>query len=103
MLQIRLGPNETPLFIEGLLELYTKLDIPKKAQMFETFIIEEYHTPTDSPPYATTIFYERGRQIITMLSCILGYTTDEHVDEVVLAFISIFCPGKPPNTVYNFA
>jgi len=38
-----------------------------------------------------------------MLSCILGYTIDEHVDEVVLAFLSIFYPGKPPTIVYNFS
>ena len=38
-----------------------------------------------------------------MLSCILGYTIDEHVDEVVLGFLSIFFPGKPPATLYNYA
>jgi len=103
MLLIQPGPNETPLSIEGLLELYIKLDLPKKSHIFQTFIIEESHTLTDSPPYGATMFSERGRQIITMLSCILGYTTDEHVDEVVITFLSIFFPGKPPTTVYNFA
>lgn len=38
-----------------------------------------------------------------MLSCILGYTTNEHVDEFVLAFLSIFFPGKSPTIVYNYA
>jgi len=38
-----------------------------------------------------------------MLSCILGYTTDEHVDEPILGFLSIFCLGKPPIIVFNFA
>lgn len=38
-----------------------------------------------------------------MLSCILGYTSDEHVDEVILAFLSIFTPGKPPTIMYNYA
>ena len=99
MLQIQPGPNQTHLFNEGLLELYINLDLPNKARIFQTFIIDESHIPTDSPPYAATIFSERRRQIITMLSCILGYTTDEHVDEVVLAFISIFFLGKPPTTI----
>jgi len=71
--------------------------------MFQTFILEEAHIPTESPPYSTTIFSERARQIVTMLSSILGYTTDEHLDEPILAFLSIFCPGKPPMTVFNFA
>lgn len=103
MPQIQASQNETPLSIEGLLELYTKLDIPKKPQIIQTFIIKESHTPTDSPPYAATIFSKRGRQIITMLSCILGYTIDEHVDEVVLTFLSIFFLGKPPTIIYNYA
>jgi len=103
MPQIQSSQNETPLSIEGFLDLYTKLDIPKKAQILQTFIIKESHTTKYSPPYATTIFSETGRQIITMLSCILGYTIDEHVDEVVLDFISIFCPGKPPAIMYNYA
>ena len=38
-----------------------------------------------------------------MLSCILGYTSDEHVDEVIMAFISIFTPGKPPAIMYDYA
>ena len=38
-----------------------------------------------------------------MPSCILGYTSGEHVDEVVLAFLSIFSPGKPPVVIYNYA
>ena len=38
-----------------------------------------------------------------MLSCILGYTIDEHVDKPILAFISIFCPGKPLVIVFNFS
>ena len=62
MLQIQPGLNETPLSIEALLELYTNLDLPKKTQIFQNFIIYESHTPTDIPPYAATI----------LLSCILG-------------------------------
>ena len=71
MLQIQPGPNETPLSIEDLLELYTKVDLPNIAQIFKTFIIEESHTPINSPPYDAMIFSKRGRKIIIMLSCIL--------------------------------
>jgi len=103
MLQVQPSPNETPLSIEGLLDLYTKLDPPRIDQIFQTFIIKECHTPTKIPPYVATIFFKRGREIITMLSCILGYTSDEHVYEVVFAFLSIFFLGKPPATMYNYA
>jgi len=67
MMQVQPNPNETSLSISDLLDLYVKLDLAKMAQIFQTFIIEDRHTPTDSPPYATTIFSERSRQIITML------------------------------------
>ena len=84
MLQIQPSPNEIPLSIEALLELYTKLDLPKRAQIIQTFIIEESYTPIDNPLYAATIFSKKARQIITMLSYTLGYTTDEHVDGLCL-------------------
>lgn len=103
MLQIQSSQNETPLSIEGLLDLYTKLDLPKMAHIFQTFIREESHTPNDSPPYVATIFSKRERQIITMLSWILEYTYDEHVDEVVLSLLSIFSPSKPPTTIDKYA
>ena len=37
-----------------------------------------------------------------MLSFILGYFTDEHIDESILGFLSIFVPGQPPAVIYNF-
>lgn len=38
-----------------------------------------------------------------MLSCNLGYTSDEHVDEVIMVFLSIFTPGKPPTIMFDYA
>ena len=48
-------------------------------------------------------FPEGTRHIISMLSFILGYFTDEHTDESILGFLSIFVPGQPPAVIYNFA
>jgi len=56
MLQVQPSPNETPRSIEVLLDPYTKLDLPRIAQIFQTFIIEECHTPTETPSYVATIF-----------------------------------------------
>jgi len=103
MLQVQHSPNQTPLSIGDLLDLYITLDLFNIRQIFQNFIIEEGHTPTDTPPYVATIFSETGRHIITMLSCILGYTRDENVDEVNLACLSIFTLGKPPAIMYNYA
>ena len=38
-----------------------------------------------------------------MLSFILGYFIDEHVDVAVLGFLSTFTPGQPPATIFNFS
>lgn len=94
MLQIHPKPNEAPFSIENLIDPYLKLYLPKRSQILQTFLLEKSQVPTDNPPYFATIFSERARQIVTMLSCILGYITNEHVDEPILSFLSIFCPSK---------
>jgi len=38
-----------------------------------------------------------------MISCIFRCTSDEFVDEVIMAFLSIFTPGKPPAILYDYA
>lgn len=103
MLQIHHSPNLTPLSIGNLLDPYIMLDPVKIKQIFQNFIIQVCHTPKYTPPYVATIFSETGKHIITMLSCILGYTIDEHVDEVIMAFLSIFTPGKPLVIMYDYA
>lgn len=103
MLQVQPGPNLTPRSIGDLLDQYTKLSPSRLAQIFQTFIAKEQHIPIDARPYVFAIFFERGKQIVTMISCILAYTTDEFIDELILAFMSIFMPGKPPAILYNYA
>jgi len=103
MLQIQLGHNLIPLSIGDLLDQYSKLSLSKLAQIFQTFIVEERYIPEDPPPYVSAMFFERGKQIITMISCVLGYSTDEFVDELVLAFMSIYTLGQPPVVLYNYA
>lgn len=103
MLQVQLGPNLTPLSIADLLDQYTKLSPSKLAQLFQNFIVEEKHIPKDAPPYVSAISSERRNYIITMISHVLGCTIDEFVDDLILAFMSIFTLGKPPTIIYNYA
>lgn len=44
-----------------------------------------------------------GRDIITMFACILDFTTNEYVDEITFPYMSIFTPGKPPATKFDYA
>lgn len=71
--------------------------------MLQTFIRNERHIPKDPPPYVATIFYPFGQAIVEMISCVLGYTTGECINETILAFMSIFTPGLPPTVTYDYA
>ena len=102
MLQIQPKPNEAPFSIENLIDLYLKLDLPERSQLFQNFLLEKTQVPTDNPPYSTTILFEMTRQIVTMLSYILGYTIDEHVDEPILGFLSILFPRQPSSYSFEF-
>ena len=103
MLQIQPKPDEAPLSIEILIELYLKPDFSKRFQIFQTFLPPSVETPKSNPPYSASIFSKRTRQIVTMLSCIIGYFLDEYVDASVLGFLSIVFPGPPPYSTFKFS
>lgn len=50
-----------------------------------------------------TIFSDLGRYIIEMISSVLGQTTTEFVDEIIVAFMSIYSPGQPPMIMFDYA
>ena len=58
--------------------------------------------PKINPAYSSSKFPEGSRHVISMLSFILGYFTDEHTDESILHFLSTFVPGQPPSVIYNY-
>jgi len=103
MLQYQLGPNLSPLSIEDMLDQYPKLSPTKLAQLFQTFIREKKHIPEDSPPYVSAFFSPWGQNIVAMISCVLGYSRSEYIDEIILAFMSIYTLGQPPATIYDFS
>jgi len=50
-----------------------------------------------------TIFSKLGQDIIAMISSVFGQTTSEFVDEIIIAFMSIYSPGQPPTIVFDYA
>lgn len=38
-----------------------------------------------------------------MVSCLLGYPSDQWVDEVILAFLSVFSAGDKPSLIFNYS
>lgn len=51
----------------------------------------------------STIFCDLGWDIIEMISNVLGQTTSEFVDEIIIAFMSIYSPRQPPAIMFDYA
>lgn len=62
----------------------------------------EQYISENPPPYMTGSFTSLGRDIITMISCILGSTTNKYVDEMTFAYMTIFTPRQPPVAKYDY-
>ena len=103
MLQLKPDPKAVPLSIEALTKLYIGLDFPKRFQIFQVFMPLHVEIPQINPPYSTSKFPKCSRHVISMLSFILGYFTDEHTDESILGFLSTFAPEQPPSIIFNSA
>jgi len=93
----------TPLSIGDLLDLFLKLNPAILAHIIQTFIIEEKYTLEEPPPYLYTIFSPFGQEIVAMISNVLGYTTSEYIDEIILAFMSICTPRQPLVGIYGYS
>ena len=48
------------------------------------------------------MFRERTKHIIFLASCLLGYYTDQWVDEPILGYLSIFSKKHKPAFMYNY-
>ena len=69
----------------------------------QNFMPNHVNLPKVNPPYDTFDFPEGSRQIISMLSFILGYANDEFTDASILGFLSTLSPRQHPELVFNFA
>ena len=103
MLQLQFDPREVPLSIEALTQLYLGLDFPKRFMIFQNFMPSHVDIPKLNPPYSTSKFPEGSRHVISMLSFILGYFTNEFTDESILGFLSTLSPGQPPAVIFEFS
>lgn len=85
------------------MELYNKLTFPQGAQIFESFLPKNVELPRTSPPYPASIFPEMSKKVISMVTRLLGYYTDQWVDEIVLGFLSTFAVCKQPSLLFNYS
>ena len=71
--------------------------------IFQNFMPSHVDIPKINPPYSTAKFPKGSRQIISMLSFILEYFTDEYIDESIFGFLSTMSPSQPPTVIFDYA
>ena len=49
------------------------------------------------------MFPEMTRQVISIVSFLLGYPTDQWVDEIILGFLSVFSAGEKLSMIFNYS
>ena len=83
--------------------MYLDLDFPRKFEILQNFMPNHVNLPKVNPPYDTFDFPEGSRQIISMLSFILGYVNDEFIDASILRFLSTLSPEQQPELVFDIS
>ena len=92
-----------PFSHESLIEAYQNLDFTKRSHTLELFLAIDSPLPKRNPPYDSSMFPERTKQITTIFSYMLGYNSDQYVNEAILGFLSIFSADSKPTILYNFS
>ena len=94
--------NSASFSLEALTQLYQKLDFATRAKIFKIFLPENAQLPKKNFPYPSFISPHQAKQIISIISYILGYYSDQWVDEPILGFLSIFSTDSKPSILFNF-
>jgi hypothetical protein len=79
------------------------MNFPQRAQIFELFLPPSTQFPAINPPYPSSMFSTKGNQIISSLCTLLGYYSNQGVDEPILVFLSIFSTDEKPTTHFDFS
>jgi hypothetical protein len=103
MMQIPRTESAFPFNLEILMELYQNLSFPQRTQIFELFLPQDAQLPKKNPPYHSSMFSKRGNQVISSLCYLLGYFSDEWVDEPILGFLSIFSAKEHATTQFDYS
>jgi hypothetical protein len=102
MMQIPRTESVSPFNLEVIIELYQKLSFPQRAQIFELFLPQAAQLPKTNPPYPSSLLSVKGNQIISSLCALLGYFSDQWVDEPILGFLSIFSTEEKPTMQFDY-
>jgi hypothetical protein len=103
MMQVTHAESASPFSLEILTELYQRMTFPQRAHIFELFLPTSAPLPSTNPPYPSSMFSTQGNQIISSLCALLGYYSDQWVDEPILGFLSIFSNDEQPTTQFDYS
>jgi len=96
------SPNSlTPLSMQHLIDQGAKLSSAQITRIAQSFMKPD--SPQRPPPILHVWFNDIGKILMDMITYILGYNTNEYVDETILVMLSMFTPGKHPSVQYDYA
>lgn len=90
-------------YVPSPMDLYHKLTFPWRDQIFESFLPKDDQLPKKIPPYPTSMFPQKAKQAIFLVSFLLGYQLDQWVDEPIVGFLPIFSKEHKPTFMFNFS
>jgi hypothetical protein len=102
MMQVTRAESASSFSLEILTELYLKITVPQRAQIFEIFLPTSAPLSSTNPSYPSSMFSTKGNQIISSLCALLGYYSDQWVDEPILGFLSIFSNDEQLTTQFDY-
>jgi len=102
MLHFQTAKKLTPLSLFDLIEQGGKLSNAQITKINQLFLDLGSQT-IRSPPISHVYLNRLGRDMVDMISYVLGYNSTECVDETVLVLMAMFSPGKPPSVCYDYA
>lgn len=91
-----------PLSMGFLLKKGSQLPIAEITWIVKLFMKLDCQSQ-GPPPYVHAWFTKIGKLILDMISFILGFKTNEFVDETNLVMLSMFTPGQHPTIKYDYA
>ena len=88
---------------ETLTALYQKLDFSSRSKTLELFMATDTPFPKNNPPFPPSTFLDRTQHIVTVLSYLLGYHSNQWIDESMIGFLSILSSDSKPSIMFDFS
>jgi hypothetical protein len=104
LLKLPLNPESEILDEIVLAQCFRELNSQDRIMILQSYICQNLDVPVYTVILKTYLFLETSRQIITMMTTILGNDNDLTIDEYVLGFMISICPHTVKHlSKFNYA